>query len=921
MAAPCKRWGHGVVLYENHMYMFGGSGNNSNPRSWEAIYIMNCETFEWERVCPSDPFKGNLPEPRDSHSSTKIGNNMYIFGGSNGNPPFNDMFAFNFTFRSWNKVNATGDVPLPREGHSAAAMTDRYIFIYGGWNGKTIYNNYYLFDTMTNIWRKVEPEDANQEPAARESHTCCLVKDWFYVFGGQGHNLKKKENYFNDFYKAKLTFTKNMERVSCHWEKVISKNNVNPPHRTSHSATVYKDRYIFIIGGEGYSVDIKDLKQWGDDKKEMYSEKDFDDDKAPPCFPKNDVWIYDTDSSYWSLLEAKNSELLLPRFTHSCCVYKDQFIIFGGLKDYKNAIDDLIVLTIDDEDYKADKNKKDIDLCNQCRRLFMVEGEAKTQRKSLSLTNEDLMLEGASKETVDVSHNIANQYDKLLSVQKKPKQAEIIGHFFQDQTTYITLENLSKISQMIAWPLAGVGLLIDNALLKKAGALKILAGYTKSQNKRFLSFTDDGEVWTLKEIYEVFLNMRLDFSHCVDYEQKDQDERERSHHEIVKSKYSANLKMGGLRLGDTLVYGSKTETSIIIGLMSICHNNEVKENEVLFASWGLKTEAKGNEEKRKKLVERLSEYFSEHEFSELVGKNTILILDLKKIELGKDCLIDELHFPKKTNDVLFKPHKLLQRKLEFPYKDYIDFSLKRYLEHFLFSPQTVLMKICLNGEEILQCNYKENLEKNKGLANVDLSAEIQDCLKVSKVFVDKELIVPPKPKAEIEIKEPTTISTVATILPTTIEMPIIIPNEPIIIEGENMAKEEIEEKKEEVVVEEIKQQEEKVETITEEIKQLEQGILLYADGRLFGRVENLEFGNFDYFDKKWKKKKSATSGVFQFIGALDVKDFLTINLLKTVDFFFMGCDLSCFIIFLMNFLNFYNFFKVGDILSFFFFYF
>lgn len=560
--APCKRWGHGVVLYENHMYLFGGSGNNSNPRSWEAIYILNCDTFEWERICPSDPFKGNIPEPRDSHSSTRINNNMYIYGGSNGTTPFNDMFAFNFTFRNWNKIVATGDLPSSREGHSAAGLNDRYIFIYGGWNGKSIYNNYYLFDTMTNIWRKVEPEDSTLEPAARESHSCCFVKENFFVFGGQGHILRKKENYFNDFYKGKLTFSKNMEKVSCKWEKVIAKNNVSPPHRTSHSMNVYKDRYIFLIGGEGYSMENKDTKTIESERKELCSEKDFEDDKAPPCFPKNDVWIYDTEINYWSLLEARSSELFLPRFTHSCSVYKDQFIIFGGLKDYKNSIDDLIVLVIDNEDYQTEK--KEIDLCNTCRRLFMVENEA--QNKVLPLTNEDIMLEGF-KEGILPSQTVSYQYEKLAH-KKIPKAAQITvehltdnrGNF--DQEPFVSLASLKSFALKIPSPFQALGLLLDNAKFKKANNLKITIG----ENKPFICFTDDGEFWTLKENYDCFLNIRMDPKSFVEYVEMDPEEKERALHEQRKTKYASNFKFGGLRLGETIVYGSKTETSITIGI-------------------------------------------------------------------------------------------------------------------------------------------------------------------------------------------------------------------------------------------------------------------------------------------------------------------------------------------------------------------
>lgn len=83
---------------------------------------------------------------------------MYIFGGSNGKSPLNDTFCFNFPTRTWTRVMVSGEIPSPREGHSAVALNDRYILVFGGWNGKTIFNNFYLFDTEVNEKQKKRPK-------------------------------------------------------------------------------------------------------------------------------------------------------------------------------------------------------------------------------------------------------------------------------------------------------------------------------------------------------------------------------------------------------------------------------------------------------------------------------------------------------------------------------------------------------------------------------------------------------------------------------------------------------------------------------------------------------------------------------------------------------------------------------------------
>lgn len=36
--------------------------------------------------------KGTLPSPRDSHSCTAVGDNLFVFGGTNGTNSLNDLY-------------------------------------------------------------------------------------------------------------------------------------------------------------------------------------------------------------------------------------------------------------------------------------------------------------------------------------------------------------------------------------------------------------------------------------------------------------------------------------------------------------------------------------------------------------------------------------------------------------------------------------------------------------------------------------------------------------------------------------------------------------------------------------------------------------------------------------------------------------
>ena len=81
-----------------------------------------------------------------------------------------------------------------------------------------------------------------------------------------------------------------------------------------------------------------------------------------------------------------------------------------------------------------------------------------------------------------------------------------------------------------------------------------------------------------------------------------------------------------------------------------------------------------------------------------------------------------------------------------------------------------------------------------------------------------------------------------------------------------------------IINEEKLEKNENIDIVEETIKISEQGVLLYSEGRLIGRAENMNFGDFANFNRKWKNKGI----IFEAFGALELKEFLKMNLFKTV---------------------------------------
>eukprot|EP01015_Nassula_variabilis_P001013 TRINITY_DN10552_c0_g1_i1.p1 TRINITY_DN10552_c0_g1~~TRINITY_DN10552_c0_g1_i1.p1 ORF type:complete len:154 (+),score=30.59 TRINITY_DN10552_c0_g1_i1:65-526(+) len=130
-----------------------------------------------------------------------------------------------------------------------------------------------------------------------------------------------------------------------HWEKIIPKSS-QPSRRASHTCTAYKDRYIFLIGGEGYHPDREKKLACNDtvlDFNIYEIMKETNDQEDQPIYPKNDVWIFDVETQMWTFLWVPNAQEFAPRFAHSTCVYKEQLVIFGGLKDFNSLLDDVSI--------------------------------------------------------------------------------------------------------------------------------------------------------------------------------------------------------------------------------------------------------------------------------------------------------------------------------------------------------------------------------------------------------------------------------------------------------------------------------------------------------------------------------------------------------------------------------------------------
>lgn len=291
--------------------------------------------------------------------------------------------------------------------------------------------------------------------------------------------------------------------------------------------------------------------------------------------------------------------------------------------------------------------------------------------------------------------------------------------------------------------------------------------------------------------------------------------------------------------------------------MSLSNRKEDPNGDIIFAYWGLNTDIIKNEEKKKLVLNRLSGFFSEQELFDLIGNNTILILDIK----------DELLY--KGKDVFYKPWKMLGRKPEFPYKDYLDFSLRKYIGLFWQNPT---IKVILNNEEIPMLSYHEQLQKTSKLMSIPPSQDLLESFKMVSFFKEEASLMPENPiiiEGEPLKKEEAILKEQVIIIKER-EPKKINEQDPFIIKKDSILKEETFIIKEQNPIQEIR---------VSELPEIGlQGILVYSEGRLIGRGEEEGFGDFWGFERRFEKE-----GGFKIQGVLELKEFLQTNVFRTVD--------------------------------------
>ncbi|XP_057459488.1 LOW QUALITY PROTEIN: uncharacterized protein LOC130750087 [Actinidia eriantha] len=303
ISGPGKRWGHtcNAIRGGKLLYVFGGYGRDNCQTN--QVHVFDTATRTW-----SEPvMKGTPPPPRDSHSCTTVGDNLFVFGGTDGRNPLKDLHILDTSSHTWISPSVRGDRPDAREGHSAARI-GKQLFIFGGCgkssdtSDEEFYDDLYILNTETFVWRRAET--SGSLPAKRDSHTCSSWKNKIIVIGGE------------DSYDYYLSDVHILDADTLVWSKLNSTGQLLPP-RAGH-ATVALGKNLFVFGGFA-------------DESSLY----------------DDVYMLDVDTSVWTKVMA-TGDGPSSRFSmagDSLDPQKGGILVFlGGCSKNLEALDDMYYL-------------------------------------------------------------------------------------------------------------------------------------------------------------------------------------------------------------------------------------------------------------------------------------------------------------------------------------------------------------------------------------------------------------------------------------------------------------------------------------------------------------------------------------------------------------------------------------------------
>nr|NP_726567.2 host cell factor, isoform F [Drosophila melanogaster]AAN06530.2 host cell factor, isoform F [Drosophila melanogaster] len=217
--SPCPRLGHSFTMVGEKIFLFGGLANESDdpknniPKYLNDLYILDTRgvhSHNGKWIVPKT--YGDSPPPRESHTGISFatksnGNlNLLIYGGMSG-CRLGDLWLLETDSMTWSKPKTSGEAPLPRSLHSSTMIGNK-MYVFGGWVPLVINdskstterewkctNTLAVLDLETMTWENVTLDTVEENvPRARAGHCAVGIQSRLYVWSGRDGYRKAWNN-------------------------------------------------------------------------------------------------------------------------------------------------------------------------------------------------------------------------------------------------------------------------------------------------------------------------------------------------------------------------------------------------------------------------------------------------------------------------------------------------------------------------------------------------------------------------------------------------------------------------------------------------------------------------------------------------------------------------------------------------------
>lgn len=246
---PAGRYGHTLNILGSKIYVFGGQveGYFFNDLVAFDLNALQNPTNKWEFLVRNShdggplPTSGQIPPARTNHTIVSFNEKLYLFGGTNGEHWFNDVWSYDPRTNIWTQQDCIGFIPKEREGHAAAIVGD-VMYIFGGRTDEGVdLGDLAAFRIPTRRWYSFQ--NMGPPPSPRSGHSMTAFGKQVIVMAGEPSSGPRDTTELSLVYvldTAKIRYpnesgSQNVDKVPG-MRKMSGDRSVAPTGRTSREA-------------------------------------------------------------------------------------------------------------------------------------------------------------------------------------------------------------------------------------------------------------------------------------------------------------------------------------------------------------------------------------------------------------------------------------------------------------------------------------------------------------------------------------------------------------------------------------------------------------------------------------------------------------------------------------------------------------